>query len=228
LQVVSARARFALGLLVVALPLGGCGDLANPAVAQGVTRNDLVAGLAAQLSGAAELTYTATYQLAGGRTGTVTRGQSPARTMYRYPGGAVLLTEDATATCTRSSCVLTAPPVAAAAPSAAALATVQKAGLVPPSAVAALLTAAALDTDMAVEQHDTTVAGRHATCVDLDGVDNAAASKFSTCITDDGVLGSFSGVLNGKDADVAMTEYTDRLSGDAFDTPPGAKIIDRR
>jgi len=226
--VVSARVRIALGLVAVALPLVGCGDLDGPASAQGVSRNDLIAELAAALNGSSGLTYTATYQLAGGRTGSVTQAQDPPRTMYRYPGGAVLVTADATTTCTSSSCVMTPPPTSAAAPPPAVFAAAQKTGLVPPSVVFALLTAAALDTDMTVSQRDTTIAGRHATCVDLADVDDAAAREFATCITNDGVLGSFTGILNGKAVDVAMTEYTDRLAGTAFDTPAGAKIVDHR
>jgi hypothetical protein len=228
LDVVPTRVRIVLGLLAVALPLAGCGDLDNPAAAQGVSRNDLIAELAAQLNGSASLTYAATYQLVGGSTGSIAQTQGPARTAYRFPAGAVLVTEDATMNCTRKSCTVTAPPVSAASPPAAVFTDAHRAGLVPPSTVFALLTAAALDTDMTVEQHDTTIAGRHATCVKLADVDNAAASTFSTCITNDGVLGSFSGTLNGKKMDVAMTDYADQVAGDAFDPPSGAKIIDRR
>jgi hypothetical protein len=227
-DVVPSRARIVLGLLAAALPLAGCGGLDNAAVAQGVSRNDLIAELAAQLDGSASLTYAATYQLAGGSTGNVTQAQDPPRTAYGYPGGQVLITGDATITCVKKTCTLTAPPVAAASPPAAVFTAARRTGLVPPSAVFALLTAAALDTDMTVDQHDTTIAGRHATCVKLADVDNAAASEFTTCITNDGVLGSFTGTLNGKAMDVAMTNYSDQASGDAFDLPPGAKTVDRR
>jgi hypothetical protein len=227
--VVPARVRIALGILAVTMPLAaGCGDFDDPAAAQGVTRNDLIAELAAQLSGSASLTYAATYQLAGGTTGTIAQAQGPRRTMYRYPSGAVLVTEYATTTCVRMSCTMTAPPAAAASPPAAVLSAAQRTGLVAPSTVSALLTAAALDTDMTVKQHDTTIASRHATCVDLAEVDNAAAHEFSACITNDGVLGSFTGTLNGKTVDVAMTNYAEQVAGDAFDPPHGAKMIDRR
>jgi hypothetical protein len=148
--------------------------------------------------------------------------------MYRYPSGAVLVTEYATTTCVRMSCTMTAPPAAAASPPAAVLSAAQRTGLVAPSTVSALLTAAALDTDMTVKQHDTTIASRHATSVDLAEVDNAAAHEFSACITNDGVLGSFTGTLNGKTVDVAMTNYAEQVAGDAFDPPHGAKMIDRR
>jgi len=226
--VVPARTRITLGILAVVLPLAGCDNIENPAVAQGVSRNDLIAGLAAQLEGSASLTYTAAYQLAGGTTGSIAQSQSPTRTAYRYPTGVVLVTDDATTTCTKKSCTMTAPPVSAASPPAAVLADAQRAGLVAGSTVFALLTAAALDTDMTVDQHDTTIAGRHATCVDLSDVDDAATREFSTCITNDGVLGSFTGTLNGKALDLAMTNYADRAADDAFDLPRGAKLTDRR
>jgi hypothetical protein len=228
-NVVHARARIVLGLIAVALPLAACSDLDDPASAQAVSRNDLIAQLAAQLNGSsASLTYAATYQLAGGATGTITQAQSPARAAFRYPGGVVLISEDATTICAKKSCTVSAPPVAAASPPAAVFTAARRTGLVPPSAVFELLTAAALDTDMTVDQHDTTIAGRHATCVELAGVDDAAASAFATCITNEGVLGSFTGTLNGKAMDVAMTDYADQVSGDAFELPVGAKTVDHR
>ena len=130
--------------------------------------------------------------------------------------------------CVRKTCAMSAPPAKAASPPAAVLSAAQHTGLVAPSTVFALLTAAALDTDMTVKQHDTTIAGRHATCVDLTDVDNAAARKFSTCITNDGALGSFTGVLNSKAVDMAMTDYADEVSATAFDLPRGAKVTDHR
>ena len=87
-----ARSRAVPGILAVALALAGCADFDNQAAAQGLTRNDLVAGLAAQLSGSASLTYAAAYQLSGGATATIAQAQNPSRTAYRYPGGAVLVT----------------------------------------------------------------------------------------------------------------------------------------
>jgi hypothetical protein len=223
----------ALGVLAVALLLAGCGDFDDPAAAQGVTRNDLIAELAAQLSesqlgGSAARTYAATYQLAGGTTGSIVQAKSPPRTAYRYPGGAILVTGAATTRCVRKSCTMTAPPSPVGPVSARMLADAAKTGLASPTTVLGLLNAAVLDTDLTVNQHDTTIAGRHATCVELAGVDDAATSKFSTCITTDGVLGSFAGTLGGREMDVAMTDYADRVAATAFDPPPAATMIDRR
>ena len=221
------RARIVAGLLAAAVPLAGCAEFDNPAAAQGLTRSDLVAQLAAQLGGSASLTYVATYQLAGGRTATVAQAQDPPRSAYRYPGGEVLVTTAATTRCVRRTCTVTAPPTPASPAPAALFADAEKAGLVVPAAVQGLLTSARLDPDMIVDQHDTTVAGRHATCLDLRNVDKAESGTFSTCVTNDGVVGSFTGTLGGTKIDVAMTDYADRVRSDAFD-PPRAIMIDRR
>jgi hypothetical protein len=227
-QVLPARSRLVLGILAVALPLAGCADFGNPAAAQGVTRNDLVAELASQLGASASLTYAATYQLSGGDTATIAQAQHPPRTAYRYPGGEVLVTTAATTRCAKKACTMTAPPTPTSPPPVTLFADAQKAGLVTPAAVQNLLNAARLDPDLTVEQHDTTVAGRHATCVELTNVDNAAARDFSTCITSDGVVGSFTGLLGGKKVDVAMTDYADRVRNDAFDPPRATTMVDQR
>jgi hypothetical protein len=226
--VLPARSRAVPGILAVALALAGCADFDNPAAAQGLTRNDLVAGLAAQLSGSASLTYAATYQLSGGATATIAQAQNPSRTAYRYPGGAVLVTTAATTRCLRKTCTMTAPPTPTTPLPASMFADAEKAGLVTPAVVQSLLNAARLDPDMTVAQHDTTIAGRHATCVALGNVDDAKAREFSTCITSDGVLGSFTGQLGGKKIDVAMTGYADRVRSDAFDPSRNATTVDQR
>ena len=222
------RARFVAGLLAVAAPLAGCAEFDNPAAAQGLTRSDLVAQLAAQLAGSASLTYAATYQLAGGRSASIAQAQDPLRSAFRYPDGELLVTAAATTRCARRTCTVTAPPAPTSPVPAALFAEAEKAGLVAPSAVQSLLNAARLDRDVVVDQRDTTVAGRHATCLDLRNVDKAETGAFSTCITSDGVVGSFSGTLSGTKIDIAMTEYADRVRSDAFDAPGGTRMIDRR
>jgi hypothetical protein len=215
--VLPIRARIVAGLLAAALPLAGCADFDNPAAAQGLTRRDLVAQLAAQLGDSATLTYSATYQLAGGRIATIS--QDPPRSAYRYPGGSMLVTPAATTRCARKKCTTTAPPTPTSPPPATLFAAAQKAGLVVPATVQSLLNAAKLDQNMVVEQHDTTVAGRHATCLDLRNVAKAETGAFRTCVTSDGVVGSFTGTLGGTRIDVALTDYADSAPADAF-TPP--------
>jgi hypothetical protein len=227
-HVLPARVHRTAGLLAAAALLAACGDFDNPAAAQGVSRNDLIAALAAQLGGSESLTYTATYQLVGGATGSIAHAPDPARTAYRYPGGVLVITTAAITRCVQRSCAITAPPGPAGRLPAPLFTAAQRTGLVPPGTVLAMLNAAALDTDLTVDQHDTTIAGRHATCVALDDVDDAAAREFSTCITNDGVLGSFTGTLGGKAFDVAMTDYADRIGADAFTAPAGSVTVDHR
>jgi hypothetical protein len=168
-RVISARHRIGTGLVAVAMLLvAGCTDLGDPAAAQDLSRNDLAAELAAQLAGSASLTYLATYQLAGGATATIAQGQRPLRTAYRYPGGAVLITTAATTLCQKQTCTMTAPTPT---PAATVFVDGLKAGMITPAAVEDLLNAARIDPDVTVGQHDTTIAGRHATCVKLGNVD---------------------------------------------------------
>jgi hypothetical protein len=59
-------------------------------------------------------------------------------------------------------------------------------------------------------------------------VDHERSRAFGTCVTNDGVLGSFTGTLDGKPIDLAMTEFSSRVLPDAFQAPPGATTMDRR
>ncbi|MFI7598611.1 hypothetical protein [Actinoplanes sp. NPDC049681] len=209
----------------------GCSDL-DETPEQGLSRTDLVADLATQLAGAASRTYEATYQLSGGRTATIAQAQKPARAAYVYPGGKVLVTVDATTECRTTAkpatCTMTSPATPTSPPPPAVFRSADAKGMVTPATVLGLLNRAVLDPDLEVDQHDTTIAGRHATCLDLKGVDGAAARDFGTCITNEGVLGSFSGVLNQTQVDVAMTHYADQVADDVFAMPKAAKLIDRR
>ncbi len=103
-----------------------------------------------------------------------------------------------------------------------------KHGLVAPPLVVDLLTAAALDPGALIAQTDTTVAGRHATCVRVRQLSNAPASTFEVCITTEGALGSFTGVVGGLNLDIALIRYRDAVESTAFDLPPGAGVVDRR
>lgn len=224
-----SRRRLAAVAFVLCVATAGCADLDEQA--QGLTRNDLVADLAAQMTAAADLTYEASYQLPGGDKATVAQTRKPARTAYVYPGGKVTVTADAITECRTAkttTCTMTAPATAASPPPAKVFEVASETGLVTPATVQALLNAAVLDADVEVEQHDTTIAGRHATCVQLNGVDDAAARDFSTCITNEGVLGSFNGILNRARVEVAMTHYSEQVEEAMFEMPRAAKLVDRR
>ncbi len=227
----AARRRVLPGLAAAVLLLGGCGDLDDAASAQGLAGGDLVSELAAQLGGSATLTYAAGYQLAGGGRATVSQAQDPPRSAYAYPGGRVLVTEQAVTECRgtrRPTCTMTPPPDTGGTPPAAVLAGAQRTGMVAPATVLSLLNAAALDPDVTLKPRDTTIAGHHATCLELSGLDDDRTRAFTTCVTNDGVLGSFTGTLDGRPIDVAMIEFESRVRADAFDTPVGAKLVDRR
>ena len=230
-HVPSSRLRLTAAALLVLAATAGCSDL-DESAAQGVSRTDLVADLAAQLSGADGRTYQATYQLPGGKTAMIAQAQKPVRSAYVYPGGKVMVTTDATTECRTTTkpatCTMTAPATPTSPPPPTVFRGADASGMVTPATVQDLLDKAVLDPDVGIKQHDTTIAGRHATCVELLGVDDAAARDFSTCITNEGVLGSFSGRLNQTNVDVAMTHYADQVPADAFRVPAAAKVIDRR
>jgi hypothetical protein len=228
-QVPHFRRRLATAVLLLCAATAGCSDLDESS--PGLNRNDLMADLAAQMTAATDLTYEAKYQLSGGEKATVAQTRKPARTVYVYPGGKITVTPDATTECRTAkttTCTLTAPATAASSPPATVFAGASETGLVTPTTVLALLNAAVLDNDVEVVQRDTTIAGRHATCVQLSGVDEAAARDFTTCITNEGVLGSFNGFLNQTQVDVAMTHYSEQVEETMFDLPKSAKLVDRR
>jgi hypothetical protein len=215
---------------VAALVTAGCGALDN--AQRVVGRADLVNDLATRMDRATQLTYAAEYQLPDGKTATIVQAQEPPRAAYTYPGGEVTVTAEATAACagvgSKVTCTLTAPPTPAARPAAGLFIDAGKNGMIAPTMVIGLLTAAALDADAVIQQHDTTVAGRHVTCVTAERVENAAAANFDACVTADGVLGSFSGVVDGSAMEITMINYRETVEAAAFDLPAGATVVDRR
>jgi len=51
---------------------------------------------------------------------------------------------------------------------------------------------------------------------------------FTVCVTSEGALGSFTGVLDGRQADVALTAYSDKPDESAFALPPAASLTTKR
>lgn len=227
---VSALFRVLTGSTIAVLAVAGCQTLDD--AGRVIGRADLVNELAARLDGAGERTYSADYQLPGGQSASIAQSQTPPRAAYTYPGGKLTVTADATTECvaagTRHTCTLNPPPASTNKPTVAVFQSANARGLVTPPVVINLLTAAALDPNATVEQHDTTVAGRHATCVRVRQVTNAAAANFDTCITTEGVLGSFAGTVDGTEVDIALSRYRDTVESVAFDLPAGAGVVDRR
>lgn len=217
------------GLIACGVLAAGCDTLDG--AQRVVDRADLVNDLATRLDHTETLTYTAEYQVAGGASATIAKGREPSRIAYTYPGGKLIMMPHAYTDCrgTGSAVRCTVSPVASPdpGPPSTLFADLGTHGLITPPVVVGLLNATALDTDAAVRQRDTTIAGQHATCLDVAAVDNAAASTFEVCVTTDGVLGSFSGLVNGNQIDLALTQYRGAVGTDAFDPPPGAAVIDR-
>ena len=224
----AARSRTAAGLLTGLLLLSGCGDFEEAAAAKGIASNNLVSQMVAQLSASNTLTYTAGYHLAGGGDATVIQAQNPPRTALEYPAGRLLVTDKAVTACRAQACTVTDPPRGGTRLPAETFTTAQKTGMIAPATVIALLDAAALDTAAAVTPHDTTLAGHHATCLDLSGVEDAAARQFTVCVTSDGVLGTFTGTVDDNEIDMTMTAYEPSAPVGAFDPPAGARLTDRR
>jgi hypothetical protein len=221
-----------LAALALVGPLAGAGCGPVGEAQQVINRADLVNDLARRLNDASELTYTAEYQLASGETATIAQASRPTRSAYTYPGGKVVISTTATAECKSQGsgtlCALTGAPLSTEGPPAVVLDAARAHGLVYPTLAMGLLTTAALDKDAVIEQADATIAGQHATCVDVSQVENAAASAFKACITADGVLGSFSGDLGGQRVEVSLLSYANTAPATAFDLPAGAKIVDHR
>ena len=201
------------------LATGGCTDL-DEASASPMTRENLITETAGQLAAGSGLTYRATYRVAGGETATVARSQRPARAAYVYPGGRLITTTTTTIRCAGASCTSTKADATAAA-------RLDRTPLVSPEAVQAMLTTAALDPVVDMTQHDTTIAGRHALCLQLRGVDGTPARVFDVCVTNEGVLASFTATVDGEPVEQALTAYEDDVPVDAFLMPPGARLVDR-
>ncbi|MFC3504377.1 hypothetical protein ACFOOK_25880 [Micromonospora krabiensis] len=212
--------------VIASLTLTGCQALDD--AGRTIGRAELVNDLAARLDRALELTYSADYQLPGGQTASIAQAQDPARSAYRYPGGQLTVTEDATTQCeasgNRTTCTLAAPPAPGSKPSVAVFAEAKRRGLLTPPLVVGMLTSAALDPAAVVEQSDTTVAGHHATCVDV----SRSTGDFSACVTTEGALGSFTGQVDGTPMELTLSRYSETVDWTAFDLPRGAGVVDRR
>jgi hypothetical protein len=220
----------ALVLSVIAsLTVTGCQSLEDAGRAIG--QADLVNDLAARMDRALELTYSAEYQLPAGQTASIAQAQDPARSAYTWPGGKLTVTAEATTWCetdrAKAVCTLLAPPASSAKPSVTLFAEAKRHGLVTPPVVIGLLTRAALDSKAVITQSDTTLAGHHATCVDVRG-SAGDVGTFSACVTNEGALGSFTGELDGKAVELALTRWSEEVDGASFELPPGAGVVDRR
>lgn len=221
------RRRVSAVALAATLGTAGCQDIGT--AARMVDGSHLVSALATRLDRSAELTYSADYRLAGGATATLAQAQRPHRAAYSFPGGKVTVTARDTAVCRTaandSTCVLSPSAPDRGASTTALTAAPQAPAMVGAATVVDLLIATARDANGNVDQHDTTVAGRHATCIEARATDDPSVTRFVACITTEGVLGSFTGTVNGQPVDIAMTRYRDDVDPAEFDLPRGAKVL---
>jgi hypothetical protein len=220
------RRRRVLGLLPAVLLLvvtGACGGL-DRASAAGVSSDDLVSEMADRVAAAQTLSWTAVYRLAGGVTGRIAHDQAPARVAYAYPGGHLIRTPEALTRCDRAGgeivCTATDPLADDGLPATT--------GLVTPAAVLSMLEAAAIDPDLAVTSRETTIAGRHASCLELGGAERAATPDFEVCVTVEGTIAAFTGTVTGTTVEMVMTDYRAGAAEPDFVVPPGARLVDRR
>lgn len=224
----SAPLRRLAGPIVALLLLAGCQTLDD--AGQVVDRSDLVNDLVTQLTQAAELTYSADYQLPGGRRASI--AQRPPRASYTYPGGKLTVTADAVTACEldrpRPTCTVLPALSPRNRPPADMFAGASARGLVTPAVVIDLLTATALDHEASFEEYDTTLAGRHASCLKVRQLANAAAPGYDACVTTEGALGSFTGSVDGRPMEQVLSRYRETVDATAFDPPSGAGLVDRR
>jgi hypothetical protein len=210
--VLLAVAGLAVGVLTAAAT--GCDTIA---AANGATGNqEFVQEIAARLSSASSIAYTAMYALGGGGTATIAQLPATGQAAYRYPTGMVLVTSGKATVCTHpSSRNATCGPRPSVVASSSDLAL---GGLVRTDSVITLLHATALDRNSVVSEHDTTIAGTSATCVTVDGSADES-NGYGACVTADGLLGSFSGQVSGVPVDIMMINFAKSVSSDEFELP---------
>lgn len=216
-------------LLGALLVLTGCQAITDDGVAPGRTR--LLGDMTAQLQRASQRPYHAEYLLAEGTRGEISQQVSPARAVYAYPGGRLMVDPNG-----HTSCVTAVRPARCQikplpGPGPAALtgySEVTRHGLVTAPIVTDLLQAAQLQSQAEVEAHDVTLAGQQATCLDVSGLSDAEAGGFSVCVTAAGVLASFTGVVGGVVIDQALTRVSGSPQAAVFELPEGARVVDHR
>ncbi|WP_155391472.1 hypothetical protein [Catellatospora paridis] len=216
-------------LLGALLVLTGCQAITDDGVAPGRTR--LISDMAAQLQRASQRPYHAEYLLAEGTRGEISQRTGPARAVYAYPGGRLMVDPNG-----HTSCVTAVRPARCQirplpGPGPAALtgySEVTRHGLVTAPIVTDLLQAAQLQSQAEVEAHDVTLAGQQATCLEVSGLSDAEAGGFSVCVTAAGVLASFAGVVGGVVIDQALTRVSGSPPAAVFELPEGARVVDHR
>ncbi|MEU4624148.1 hypothetical protein AB0G04_29750 [Actinoplanes sp. NPDC023801] len=209
-------------LLAVAAVAGtaGCTDL-DQASAAGAGDGDLVSETADRVAAADGQSWTATYRLAGGEAARVARSQKPSRIAFTFPSGVMIITPEAATRCTRTAGRTTCTDADRRDGEEGPPATT---GLIAPAAILDMLESAAIDPDMAVTPRETTIAGRHASCLKLGGVDQSAAPDFEVCVTVEGTVAAFAGTVAGAPVEMTLTDYRAEVDESDFTVPPNAHL----
>ncbi|MFC6561764.1 hypothetical protein [Actinoplanes utahensis] len=211
--------RPALLALVLLGPAGCAGG--GQASAAGPAREDLISEAADRVATARATTWTAGYRLAGGGTARVAWSGEPARGSYVFPSGRTIRTATALTRCATTSgeTVCTATDPAGDDTDGVPAGT----GLVTPGTVLDLLETAAIDPTVTAEPRETTIAGRHASCLAV-----AGSADFDVCVTVDGMVAAFTGTVGGIPVEMVLTDYRAGADEADFTVPPGARLVDRR
>jgi hypothetical protein len=225
----------ATGATLLAASLG-CGVISQ---AKGLVDNVSTLGdFADRLGRAADLTYTAEYDVVGqgDDKAHMTLAQQPPNTAVIGKTGRFLSTADAFYVCDvkEAETTCTKSPNAGAEAGGAAMASAFGGTFVSPELALGLVLAASIVPGAKVSKSEKKIAGQSTLCADVTGLEAAASPgdaeavhDFAVCITDNGVLASFSGTLqNGETAKVEMTKYSGTADAKLFKLPENAKIID--
>jgi hypothetical protein len=217
--------------LAAAIGLGsmGCGVIQN-VMDTASTLNEF----SDRLGKAAQLTYTAEYQVTGGHK--VTLAQKPPNTAFISGDGRLIVTADNVIMCDRENgrieCQKT-PLGGGNEDPTGLLSGVAGPGFVTPEMALAFVAAAAIVPGTDVTTRTRTYAGQKSLCADVSGIDNVTQGstdemlrEFSVCVTESGVLASFSGTsTTGEKAAVELVSYATKVNSKSFAPPPGAKVV---
>jgi len=214
----SARAGLLAALAVAAgTATAACGTAADA----GRSNSDeaFLTELASRLTSAGDATYTATYTIGGGVTGTIAQAQKPNRVAFTYPTGITMVTPQGATQCDRGAEQITC----LQAPSAAVMSSaIEHGGMIRPDAVISMLSGVAMDPDAIVSESDTSYAGLPSTCVSV--TYTSGTEGFDACVTSTGLLASFNGTVGAAHIDMALNRVDATVADDAFRLPAGAKI----
>jgi hypothetical protein len=213
----------------------GCGLIGKAQQVVGTAK--ILSDFADRLEKGEKLTYTATYNVAGGDQVTLT--QQPPNSAYIGKSARFIFTSTAMYLCDTEDGVLTCQKSTPTGDSvdagdAGLVAGVAGDAFVSPALALGLIAAAVLVPGAKVSESNKTIAGQSSRCATASNLDAAASPgdtsaprDFTVCITDGGALASFTGTdTSGQKLGMVMTTYSSTADPKSFQPPAGAKIVD--